>query len=87
MQKKQLYVCDFCGEKGHKASSCFKSKAMQLNPEMATTERYQPQAPHEVTCFKCGEKGHYANRCNKGAYAFLRSSGDNDQNKFASKQT
>lgn len=27
-QKKQLYICDFCGEKGHKISSCFK-----LNPE------------------------------------------------------
>ena len=27
-QKKQIYVCDFCGEKGHKITSCFK-----LNPE------------------------------------------------------
>lgn len=72
MQKKQLYICDFCGEKGHKASSCFKSKALQLNQELPT-ERFQPMAPHEVTCFKCGEKGHYANRCNKSAFAFLRS--------------
>ena len=28
MQKKQLFVCDYCGEKGHKIASCFK-----LNPE------------------------------------------------------
>lgn len=27
-QKKQLFICDFCGEKGHKIASCFK-----LNPE------------------------------------------------------
>jgi hypothetical protein len=27
-QKKQLFVCDYCGEKGHKVASCFK-----LNPE------------------------------------------------------
>ncbi len=28
LQKKQLFVCDYCGEKGHKIASCFK-----LNPE------------------------------------------------------
>ena len=28
LQKKQIFVCDFCGEKGHKITSCFK-----LNPE------------------------------------------------------
>ena len=28
LQKKQVFVCDHCGEKGHKVSSCFK-----LNPE------------------------------------------------------
>ena len=88
MAKKQLYICDFCGDKGHKASSCFKSKALNYNPELLNQENvYKPLAPSEVTCYKCGEKGHYANRCNKSAYAFLRSSAapnsiDNSDTKF-----
>jgi hypothetical protein len=28
LQKKPIFICDYCGEKGHKVTSCFK-----LNPE------------------------------------------------------
>jgi hypothetical protein len=77
--KKQIYICDFCGDKGHKASSCFKSRALNFNPELLAQQQeqahFKPLAPSEVTCYKCGEKGHYANRCNKSAYAFLRGGG------------
>lgn len=39
-QKKQLYQCDFCGEYGHKVSSCFK-----LNPE--NRQIYQQKHHHQ----------------------------------------
>lgn len=38
-QKKQLFTCDFCGEKGHKISSCFK-----LNPENRQAFQSKQQA-------------------------------------------
>jgi hypothetical protein len=41
-QKKQLFVCDFCGEKGHKIASCFK-----LNPE--NRQNYQNKVKYFKT--------------------------------------
>ena len=42
LQKKQLFVCDYCGEKGHKIASCFK-----LNPEHRQT--YQIKVKSDIS--------------------------------------
>ena len=44
LQKKQVFVCDHCGEKGHKVSSCFK-----LNPEHR--QAYQLKVYKQVDLF------------------------------------
>ena len=40
-QKKQLFHCDYCGEKGHKMASCFK-----LNPEHRHTYQVKKELSH-----------------------------------------
>ncbi|KAI0990699.1 hypothetical protein GJ496_009230 [Pomphorhynchus laevis] len=71
--RKVIFVCEYCKELGHKASTCFKlspeERTRYLSSSNSTVVGY-PTPVNDITCFKCGEKGHYANRC-VNAFKFI----------------
>lgn len=67
--------CFTCGEAGHLARDCPKTK--NASPNTATSNETQPQktgkrADKEFKCFNCGEKGHISRKCPNNAALFCQ---------------
>jgi hypothetical protein len=77
MQKKQIFICDYCGEKGHKVTSCFK-----LNPEHRIQYQMKKEASfmHDTTSSFGSSDMTHSNTDHNDSFTFKGGVAPDDQN-------